>query len=105
MTRRRALSAILLLAAAAGHAWAHDGHIHKIMGTITVRDEKHLEVKTPSGETLSIAINEKTSVLQGKRKADLAELKVGIRVVVDTGKGESPLVAREVQLGVAAAQK
>jgi len=105
MTRRSALSAILLLAAAPGRAWAHDGHAHRVLGTITARDEKHLELKTPTGETLSIAMNEKTSLLRGKRKADAAELKVGIRVVVDTGNGEAPLVAREVQLGVPAAQK
>lgn len=82
--------------------WAHDGHVHTIMGTVTALDAKVLKVKTPSGEVLSIAITDKTSVLRAKRKVPMAEVQVGRRVVVDIGNGEDPLIAREIQVGVAA---
>lgn len=78
---------------------AHDGHVHRIMGTVTARDAKHVEVKTPSGEVLSIAITPKTTALRNKKKVDLKEVQVGRRVVVDIGNGEDPLLAGEIQVG------
>ena len=80
-------------------AGAHDGHVHKIMGTVTARDAKHLEVKTPSGENLSIAITPKTTATRNKRKVPLSEVQVGRRVVVAIGNGEDPLQAGEIQVG------
>lgn len=100
MTRRIALVAVALVLGA--HAiWAHDGHVHTVMGTVTALDAKTVKVKTPSGEVLSIAITDKTSVLRAKRKVPMAEVQVGRRVVVDIGNGEDPLIAREIQVGVA----
>jgi hypothetical protein len=78
---------------------AHDGHVHKIMGTVTARDARHVEVKTPSGENLSIAITAKTVVTRDKRKISLSEVQTGRRVVVDIGNGEDPLIARAIQVG------
>jgi hypothetical protein len=96
----KALGAVaVLLILSLGPLLAHDGHAHKIMGTVTARDDKHLEVKTPSGENLSIQINEKTRVTRTKRKIGLDQVKTGLRVVVDIGNGEDPLIAREIQVG------
>ena len=81
---------------------SHDGHAHIVMGTVTAVDAKQLGLKTPSGEILSIAITAKTSVLRDKKKAAIRDVQVGRRVVVDIGNGEDPLVAREIQVGVAA---
>jgi hypothetical protein len=99
MTIKLLLLAIGIAAISAGAAVAHDGHAHKIMGTVTARDDKHVQVKTPSGENLSIAINAKTVVTRGKRKVGLPEVHVGGRVVVDIGNGEDPLIARGIQVG------
>ena len=82
-----------------GAGFAHDGHVHRIMGTVTARDAKHIEVKTPSGENLSIAITPKTRATRDKRKVPLSEVQVGRRVVVDIGNGEDPLEAGEIQVG------
>jgi hypothetical protein len=96
----RALGVIVFwMVLSIGPMLAHDGHTHKIMGTVTARDDKHLEVKTPSGENLSIQINDKTLVTRAKRKIVLDEVKIGRRVVVDIGNGEDPLIAREIQVG------
>ena len=93
-----ALLALTLSAA----AWAHDGHAHTVMGTVTARDAKTLQIKTPGGEVLSIALTDKTLVTRSKKKIALAEVKTGLRVVIDIGNGEDPLIAREIQLGAAA---
>lgn len=98
MTKTLGIVAVLCMLSL-GPVLAHDGHAHKIMGTVTARDAKHLEVKTPSGENLSIQINEKTRVTRAKRKIGLDEVKTGLRVVVDIGNGEDPLIAREIQVG------
>jgi hypothetical protein len=102
MTRRIALVAALALVLGAPAAWAHEGHVHTIMGTVTALDAKVIKVKTPSGEVLSIALTGKTSVLHAKRKVPMTDVQVGRRVVVDIGNGEDPLIAREIQVGVAA---
>lgn len=91
--------AVGLLALCGGGAFAHDGHIHRIMGTVTARDGKHIEVRTPGGENLSIAITPKTTATRDKRKVPLSEVQVGRRVVVDIGNGEDPLLAGQIQVG------
>jgi hypothetical protein len=98
MTAKTLLLAIGISLCAVG-AFAHDGHIHKVMGTITARDAKHIEVRTPSGENLSIAITAKTTATRDKRKVPLSEVQVGKRVVVAIGNGEDPLMAGEIQVG------
>ena len=102
MNRRWAIAAlsIALVGMTAGVS-AHDGHVHKIMGTVMARDAKHLEVKTPSGEILSIAITAKTVVTRDKRKVSVTDVQVGRRVVVEIGNGEDPLIAGAIQVGAA----
>jgi hypothetical protein len=87
------------LLAAPAAAYAHAGHVHKIMGTVMARDDKHVEVKTPSGEVLSIAVNDKTSVVRARKKVTFSEVQTGLRVVVDIGDGEDPLIARGIEVG------
>jgi hypothetical protein len=102
MRKRTIFVAAVALTLAAPVLWAHEGHVHTIMGTVTALDAKVVKVKTPSGEVLSVAITDKTSVLRAKRKVSMAEVQIGRRVVVDIGNGEDPLIAREIQVGVAA---
>ena len=103
MSKRFVLGVALAAALAVpAYARAHEGHAHKVMGTITMRHENHLEVKTKDGKTVLITLNEKTSIVRGKQKIDLDALKPGERVVVDIGNGKAPITAREVKLGAAA---
>ena len=94
-----AVLGVVLLALTARAAWAHDGHVHTIMGTVMGRDAQAVQVKTPGGETLSIAITDKTKVVRGKQKAAVVDVQKGSRVVVDIGNGEDPLIANEIRLG------
>jgi hypothetical protein len=79
--------------------FAHGGHVHKVMGTVTAHENDQLQVRTQDGKTVTIVLNDKTSVLRGKAKLDLTALKAGERVVVDIGDGKAPVTAREVKLG------
>lgn len=102
MSKRIGMAALMIATLGAGAALAHDGHIHTIMGTVMARDDKHLEVKTPSGEVLSIAVTDKTTTVRDKKKVAFSEVQVGRRVVVGIGNGEDPLIAGEIQVGVVA---
>src|SRR5687767_12325823 len=82
---------------------AHTGHAHKVLGTVTLRNEAVLEVKTRDGKTVTITLTDKTAIVRGKAKLDVAALKPGDRVVVDVGDGKAPLTAKEIKLGEPAA--
>lgn len=73
MTAKTLLPAIGISIRAVGVS-AHDGRIHKIMGTITARAAKHIEVKSPSGKNLSIAIAEWVGVEGDRRPAAVTKL-------------------------------
>jgi hypothetical protein len=109
MTRRFTLVAALVAALAVpGFALAHEGHAHKVMGTVTTLHENHLEVKATDGKTSMITLNEKTKVLRGTAKATVDEIKPGERVVVTAtqikGKdGKVTMIATEVRLSAAPA--
>ena len=101
-TWKAPLVAIALVAFTATAGVAHPGHIHTIMGTVTDIDARAIYVKTPSGEVLSIAITDKTTVVKGAHKVSIADVQKGLRVVVGIGDGEDPLMAGEIKIGVAA---
>lgn len=108
MIKRLIVSAVLLAALAIPTvALAHEGHVHKIMGTVSMHHENHLEVKATDGKTSAITLNEKTKILKGTAKATAEDIKAGDRVVVSATEtkgqdGKPVLVASEVRLGTAA---
>jgi hypothetical protein len=103
MSKRSVVGVVLALALMVpAYARAHEGHAHKVLGTITASQDNRLEVKTREGKTVTIVLNEKTTIVRGKEKLDAGALKAGERVVVDVGTGKEPITAREVKLGTAA---
>ena len=82
--------------------FAHEGHTHTVMGTVSALvGNTQLVVKTTDGKDVSITLNGKTTVTKGNGKLTLKDVVVGQRVVVDVGTGKTPLVARDIKLGVA----
>jgi hypothetical protein len=73
------LAALVMPAAAR----AHEGHAHKVLGTIAAVSDVQLDVKTTDGKTVAIALDTKTVYLQGKVRTDAKILKLGERVVVE----------------------
>jgi hypothetical protein len=59
---------------------AHDGHTHKVMGTVAAVSATQLEVTTTEGKKQVVSLNARTVYRQGKGKATLKALKVGDRL-------------------------
>ena len=76
---------------------AHPGHDHKLMGTISSIDKNKVVMKTTEGKDMTFEISPTTAFKRGKGKGAQADLKAGLRVVVNVGDGVEPLKAKEVQ--------
>jgi urease accessory protein UreE len=99
---RKLIAGIVLMAAVAfaGVAWAHEGHAHKVMGTVTARHDNRVELKTQDGKTVTVMLNEKTTFARGKQKVSGDVVKMGERVVVEV-VGEKDMTAKAVTLAAA----
>jgi hypothetical protein len=77
--------------------WAHGGFDH-VMGTVSKLDANVLTVKTTKGD-VNVKLNAKTEIMMGDHKAAAADLKVGVRVVVDIPEGSKDNMAHSVKIG------
>jgi hypothetical protein len=82
MKKLFAISLFLLLAVTS--AFAHAGHVHTYMGSVTMlHGDNAFMMKTTDGKDLTIETSEKTSWLNSDNHATKqSELAVGTRVVV-----------------------
>src|SRR5450759_1588694 len=82
MKKLFAISLFLLLAVTS--AFAHAGHVHTYMGSVTMlHGDNAFMMKTTDGKDLTIETSEKTSWLSSdNHAAKQSELAVGTRVVV-----------------------
>ena len=73
-----------LLVIAATTAFAHAGHVHKYMGTVTMlHGDNSFMMETAKGDVVTIQTSSKTSFMHAdNHKAKLSELAEGMRVVV-----------------------
>lgn len=99
------IAGVVLVAALAvpAVARAHKGHAHKVMGTVTRVDGHHVTVKTAAGKSVTVMLDDKTTVSRGKTQLDATAVKVGERVVVEGPEAKDMITAKTVRLGVAAA--
>jgi hypothetical protein len=86
-------------------ARAHEGHMHKALGTITSVEGEHVGIKTTDGKTLTVMLDKKTTVTRGKDKLDASALKVGERVSVDYMEENKMMMAHAIKLGTTSATK
>lgn len=99
MTRRLMMAGVLAaLIVGVVPAAAHNDY--RVIGTITKVTAKTLEVKqTKDGRTISMDIDEATTISRGKQKVSAKELKTGLRVVVDaSGDSLDDLFVMEVRI-------
>jgi hypothetical protein len=79
--------------------YAHEGHAHKVMGTIASVDGKTLSVKTADGKTTPVMLDAKTKITRGTAKLDASALKVGDRVVAEGAETKGTITAATLKLG------
>jgi len=96
------VAAIVLAVLAPTATFAHPGHEHKLMGTITAIDGNRISMKTTEGKDATVTVTPTTSFKRGKAKGAQSDLKVGLRVVVNAGDGAEPMKAKEIQYTVPA---
>jgi hypothetical protein len=106
MNRRTFVFSVAIAGLSVIPAFAHEGHDHKLLGTITEVTADRLVVRaTKDGAMSTIAIVATTKITRGKTKVGAGDLKVGDRVVVNIGSGKAPLTAKAVQVGAAPATR
>jgi hypothetical protein len=98
MTKKWILGALLGAALVVpGVARAHEGHAHKVMGTVSAVTATQMQLKTPEGKIVTATLNPKTTFARGKQKVDAAAVKVGERVVVEVAS-EKDMIASSVTM-------
>lgn len=102
MTRRFAavtLGLALMTVASSARLLAHDGHDHKVMGTVTMAAADHLMVKDKDGKDVTIQVTKGTKV-KSKPAMKVEEIKAGTRVVVIASmEKDKSLKAKTIQVG------
>ena len=102
---RRAIVILSFLAALAlpGRLLAHEGHEHKVMGTVvqvhTEAGTSHVEVKTTDGKTVVLTCDDQTKFLKGKTAASLKDVQAGARVVARLMMEGQTTIASEIRIG------
>jgi hypothetical protein len=90
------ITSVLLLS---GSAFAHEGFDH-VMGTVVTSVNNVLTVKTTKGN-VDVKLDDKTELTRDNKKALAADLKPGVRVVVDIPEGSKDKIAHSVKIGTA----
>ena len=96
------MTAALVIPATVG---AHEGHLHKALGTIAGVQGEHVEIKTNDGKAITVMLDKKTRVTRGKEKLDATALKVGERVSVEYMESKKMLMAQTIKLATAQTAK
>lgn len=92
----------VVLIALAVPIFAHGGFDH-VQGTVVGVSNNVLTVKTAKGN-VDVKLDAKTELTQGTQKAQAADLKPGLRVVVDIPEGSKDNFAHSVKIGAASAK-
>lgn len=106
MLRKLVAAIARMLASSLGLVYAHEGHTHKVMGTVKAvhADMNHVEITLEDGKVTAFSVTPATRYVQGTKAAKLADLKAGDRVVVEgTMDKDKKMTATKVQIGTAPA--
>ena len=80
--------------------WAHGDAAH-ILGVVTEVTNDHVVVKTPKGETVTIAFNSSTTFQQDGIHQKDARPQVGDRLAAEVFKKGEAMVAEEIRFSTA----
>jgi hypothetical protein len=108
MTRRIAAACIAVIGLAlvtSSSVLAHEGHPHKMMGTVTMAAPDHVMMKTTDGKDATVQITSETKIVKGKEPMKVDDLKAGTRVVITAVTEKTVMKAKTIEIGAAAATK
>ena len=105
MTRRLIIAVFAALALFPLQALAHEGHEHKVLGTVTMAAADHVMVKDKDNKDVTVYLNRETKVLKDKKPMKVEDITVGLRVVITATtvkeNNVDTLVAKQIELGAA----
>ena len=107
MTRRFALGVLagaVLTLGSRTRLLGHEGHDHKVLGTVTMAAPDHLMVKDREGKDVTIRVTKATKV-RSKPAVKVEEIKAGTRVVVTARMEKDVLRATLIEVGAAPAAR
>lgn len=82
---------------------AHEGHDHKVMGTVTMAASDHVMLKDRDGKDVVVKVTKDTKV-RAKPALKVEEIKPGTRVVVTAVEAkDKSMTAKLIEVGVAPA--
>ena len=87
-----------------GAALAHEGHTHKVLGTVTDVDYPHIEVTTTDKKSVTLMLDASTVVTRGKEKIKDTDIKVGDRISAETNEKGGMMMIKTLKIGVAPAK-
>lgn len=108
MTRRLAVALLVLLGLVvlpSASLLAHEGHPHKMMGTVTMAAPDHLMMKTTDGKDATVQINGETKITKAKKPMKVEDLTPGLRVVVTAVTLKAVTTAKAIEIGSASTTK
>ena len=98
-SRKPALWFAAAVLAIAPAIFAHAG-FHHVIGTVAKVSGNMLTVKTAKGN-VDVKLNDKTELTRNDRKAQIADLKPGTRVVAEVPEESTDHVAQSIKIGAA----
>jgi hypothetical protein len=95
------LVAMVVLAAPVARLLAHDGHEHRVMGTVTMAAADHVMLNDTEQKPVTVQVTKDTRVLRDKKPIKAEAIPVGSRIVVTALMTKNQLVARTIEVGSA----
>jgi hypothetical protein len=106
MIRRLTLALVALFTFTVGLGTvvrAHEGHDHKIMGTVTMAAADHVMLKDKDGKDVTVKVTKDTKV-KSTPALKVEEIKAGTRIVITaTQAKDKSFTAKAIEVGVATA--
>ena len=97
------LAAVLLALGSTPVVSAHEGHDHKVMGTVTMAAADHVMLKDKDGKDVIVKVTKDTQ-MKAKPSIKVEELKAGTRVVITAVEAkDKSMTAKTIEVGVTAA--
>jgi Domain of unknown function (DUF5666) len=85
-------------------SFAHEGHDHKIMGTVTMAAPDHVMLKDKDGKDVTVKVTKDTKI-RAKTAMKVEDLKAGARVVITaTEDKDQSFTAKTIDVGAAPAE-
>ena len=81
-----------------GLVGAHEGHDHKVMGTVTMAAADHVMLKDTDGKDVTVHVTKDTKV-KASPMVKVADIKAGTRVVITATMEKDQMKAKLIEVG------